>query len=183
MKTLIIYGSPKKEGNSATLAKRFRQGLMENGALEIKEIWLNDLDIKPCQGCFRCAANASCYIDDDMRQVYPELGKADLFVFATPIYWWHMIAQMKLFFDRMTARLSGSDKLTDLTGKNVVLIVTYNYYECARPVIKMFEDFKGWIDVKLEVIDYCSLKEPVSNCEAKLDEAYQLGKTMAGCQK
>ena len=78
-------------------------GLIEEGTQDVREFWLNDLAIRPCQGCFRCAGESPCIIDDDMQQIYPEFAAADLVVFATPIYWWHMNAQMKLCIDRMTA--------------------------------------------------------------------------------
>ena len=179
MKALVLQASPKRSGNTATLVARFLAGLVAKHAHDVREFWLNDLDIRPCQGCFRCAGESYCVIDDDMQQIYPELVAADLVVFATPIYWWHMNAQMKLCIDRMTALLADGDKLPALTGKHVVLVVAYSFEKCARATKEMFKDFEGWIDVKPDVIEYCSREAHVSECDSKLEEAFDLGRDLA----
>jgi hypothetical protein len=43
----------------------------------------------------------------------------------------------------------------------------------------MFKDFEDWIDVKLDVIEYCSREAHVSECESKLEEAFDLGQKLA----
>jgi hypothetical protein len=43
----------------------------------------------------------------------------------------------------------------------------------------MFEDFEDWIDVKLDVIEYCSREAHVSECDSKLEEAFELGRELA----
>ena len=184
MKVLVLQASPKKNGNTATLVERFLAGLVAERAHDVRahdvhRFWLNDLTIRPCQGCFRCAGESPCVIDDDMQQIYPELVAADLVVFATPIYWWHMNAQMKLCIDRMTALLAEGDTLPALTGKHVVLVVAYNFEDCAKATKGMFKDFEDWIDVKLDVLEYCSRKEHVSKCEPKLEEAFDVGEDLA----
>ena len=184
MKVLVLQASPRKNGNTAALVERFLAGLIEGGSRDVRardvhRFWLNDLDIRPCQGCFRCAGEPSCVIDDDMQRIYPELVAADLVVFATPIYWWHMNAQMKLCIDRMTALLAEGDTLPALTGKHIVLVVTYNFRDCAEATKGMFKDFEDWIDVKLDVIEYCSREAHVSKCESKLEEAFGLGQKLA----
>jgi multimeric flavodoxin WrbA len=182
MKVLVIQGSPKKNGNTATLTKRFLAGLVgENHSVaapsvEVLEFWLNDLDIKPCQGCFRCSGTSRCFIDDDMQRLYPQIEAANMIVFAVPIYWWHMNAQTKLCIDRLTALLSTDDKLPALTGKHIVLVTSYNYRDCAECTIKMFEDFKAWIGITLDVLEHCAREGHVSSAPVKLQAAYELGR-------
>ena len=179
MKVLVLQASPRKNGNTAALVERFLAGLVAEHAHDVCEFRLNDLDIRPCQGCFRCAGESSCIIEDDMQQIYPELVAADLVVFATPKYWWHMNAQMKLCIDHMTALLAEGDTLPALTGKHVLLAVTYNFEDCAQATKGMFRDFEGWINVKLGVIEYCSREAHVSEYESKLEEAFNLGQKLA----
>ena len=179
MRVLAVQASPRKDGNTATLVKGFLQGLSQSGNHDIREFWLNDMEIKPCQGCFRCAGGARCVIEDDMQRMYPELEAAELIVFGVPIYWWHMNAQMKLFTDRMTALLSEGDKLPALAAKPLVVMVAYNYRDCARAVLQMFEEWRGWIGIALEVIEHCAKEGPVSACSAKMEEAFRLGQRMA----
>jgi multimeric flavodoxin WrbA len=179
MKVLVIQGSPKKHGNTATLARHFLEGLAGGGRkADITEIWLNDLSIKPCQGCFKCAGTYRCIYADDMQPLYPAIEAADVFVFAVPIYWWHMNAQMKLFFDRLTALLSPEDKIPAMAGKRVVLIVAYNFRKCAECTINMFEDFKKWINVRVDVLEHCAKEGDVSAHPDKLQSARRLGKAI-----
>lgn len=176
---LVLYGSPRKNGNSSTLGKRFVKALGDNGVQDVQEFWLNDLAIKPCQGCFRCHPTRRCITQDDMQMIYPALEAATVIVFAIPIFWWHMSAQMKLCLDRFTALLSEDDKLPALAGKDVVVIVSYNYRDCAQNVIRMFEEFIDWIGIKLHVVEYCAQAGPVAEDTEKLEEAYQLGRRIA----
>jgi multimeric flavodoxin WrbA len=180
MKTLIIQGSPRKNGNTATLANKFVEGLIgEGNQVKISEFWLNELNIKPCQGCFQCSGTSRCIINDDMQQLYPVIESSQLIIFAVPIYWWHMNAQTKLCIDRLTALLSPDDKLPALENKHIVLIVSYNYRSCAECTIKMFEDFKDWLGVKLDVLEHCAKEGHVSSMPNRLQAAYQLGKKKA----
>ncbi|MEJ2563471.1 MAG: flavodoxin family protein [Anaerolineales bacterium] len=177
MKTLVIQGSPKKDGNTATLTKSFLDGLVSGGnEVEISEFWLNDMDIQPCQGCFLCSGTSRCIYDDDMQRIYPEIESSTLIVFAVPIYWWHMNAQTKLCIDRLTALLSLDDQLPALVGKHIVLVVCYNYRACAECTIKMFEDFKDWINVRLDVLEHCAKEGHVSSAASRLEAAYRLGR-------
>ena len=48
-KILIVLGSPRKKGNSATLAAKVAEGAIACGA-EVESVYLNGLSIKPCQG-------------------------------------------------------------------------------------------------------------------------------------
>jgi multimeric flavodoxin WrbA len=179
MRVLVLQGSPRKQGNTATLAHKIVEGLSGVAETDIHEFWLNDMTIHPCQGCFTCLRSGRCVFEDDMQQLYPEFGWADLVVFAVPIYWWHMNAQMKLCFDRMTALLTKDDRLGSLVGKHLVLVVGYNFRHCAQATLSMFEEFKTWIDVRVDVIEYCAHDGPASAAQDKLVKAFDLGRRLA----
>ena len=182
MKTLVVEASPRREGSSIALARSFMRGLKEGGETEIREYFLNEMYVRPCLGCWKCLemSEPGCVIDDDMVDVYPQLVEADLIVFATPIYWWHIAGQMKVFLDRMEGALAG-DGLNNLSGKALVLILTHLVEDPdgVELAIRMFRSITGWAGIRLEVIRYCSEKGHVSECEEKLDEAYRLGRTYA----
>ncbi len=100
-KLLILVGSPRREGNSATLAEAVKRGAEASGA----GVSLRHLDdhlshfLRDCRAC-RCE-NGECSIDDGFRDLFfNEFLPADGVVFATPIYWYGMSAQTKAFFDR-----------------------------------------------------------------------------------
>jgi len=65
MKAVIVEASPKPEGNSTTIAKHIINGLRENPEAEITELFLDELDIKFCRGCWKCLKRGEpgCVID------------------------------------------------------------------------------------------------------------------------
>ena len=122
---VILIGSPRKNGNSATLAELAVQMARAAGATT-DTVVLHDLDIKPCDGCGACreSVEAECVIHDDMRAVYPKLRSADAILTATPIYSYDMSAQTKLLIDRCYA-LGSKDGSNSLNGKRFGFIVVY----------------------------------------------------------
>jgi len=75
------------------------KGAADAGA-DVKEIYLNGLTYKGCQGCFPCSAKGCCIVKDELTPVLEELRKADGWVLASPIYYDSISGQMKTFFDR-----------------------------------------------------------------------------------
>ena len=49
-KVVVLLGSPRKKGNSTALAKQIIHGAESSGAM-VETVYLNGLNIKPCQGC------------------------------------------------------------------------------------------------------------------------------------
>ena len=66
-KVLVLLGSPRKKGNSTTLAKKIIAGAEAAGAT-VEQIYLHGQDIAPCNPCYACQKPDSkgCAIDDDM---------------------------------------------------------------------------------------------------------------------
>ena len=101
---LVILGSPRKKGNSSALAARISRGAKSAGA-EVETVFLQGLKISPCRGCNTCQKDDTqgCAIKDDMQEIYPKLIEADAWVIASPVYWFTMSAQTKIFMDRCYA--------------------------------------------------------------------------------
>ena len=183
MNVLVLHGSPRKNGSSDTLAKHFVQGLNANGRNMIKEFYANEVSVRPCQGCLTCArlGNVTCAIEDDMQEIYSAFVDADIVVWATPMYWGYMTAQLKTILDRMEALASGPEK--NWKGKTFVVIITYHYHY--QSTVAFFERITPFFGVKLHTIVYHSLGKDgqgdvhASNCREKLEEAFTLGKDLA----
>lgn len=94
-----IVGSPRKRGNSATLMRALQQGAAQEGA-ETREVYLNGLTYKGCQGCEPCKGGGECVLEDDLTPVLSELAEADGWVLSAPIYYDGVSGQLKTFFDR-----------------------------------------------------------------------------------
>ena len=104
MYTLIVLGSPRKNGNSETLAQSVATGIQEIAGNTVEFIRLNDLKISPCQGCGGCNKTSTCVIDDDMTPLYEKVDLCDHLILVSPIYFYGLSAQCKTFVDRFQAR-------------------------------------------------------------------------------
>lgn len=63
-KVLVISTSPRKGGNSETLADEFVRGAREAGN-DVEKVTLYDKDIRFCKGCLVCQNTQRCVIHDD----------------------------------------------------------------------------------------------------------------------
>lgn len=103
MKVLALNSSPRKSNsNTDRLLFPFLDGAKEAGA-ETEIIYLQSKKIAPCLGCFHCwiKTPGACVQKDDQAEILDGMRKADIMVFATPLYVFGMSAQLKLFFDRI----------------------------------------------------------------------------------
>lgn len=96
---LILSTSPRKGGNSDTLAEEFARGAREAGH-QVEKIELYNKAIGFCRGCLACQKTRRCVIHDDADIITQKMLTADVLVFATPIYFYEMCGQMKTLLDR-----------------------------------------------------------------------------------
>jgi len=101
-KVLGVSGSPRRNGNTELLLKELLNGA-ESSGLEVELIILSELSISPCTSCDSCQKDGQCVINDDMQLMYGKLLEADYVVFASPVYFKGVSAQMKAFIDRCQA--------------------------------------------------------------------------------
>lgn len=100
MRIVVLQGSPNKDGSTALLVEEFSRGAREAGHA-VARIDVADLTIDPCHGCVACGYGARpCVRCDDMAQVLDQILGADMVVFATPLYYYGMSAQLKTVIDR-----------------------------------------------------------------------------------
>ncbi len=100
---LIVLGSPRKNGNSETLAKKVAGGI-EKGGGTVEYIRLNDLNIRPCQGCGGCEKTGNCVLNDDLTPLFDVVDAADRLMLVSPVYFYGLSAQCKTFGDRFQSR-------------------------------------------------------------------------------
>ena len=139
MKTVILFGSPRKAGNTRQLVNVFSETMKKNGH-DIRLLNLNDMNVRPCQGCLMCAKEGKCRINDDMKDIRRYMLESDLVVYATPTYWWGPSAQLKLVIDRSISFL---DENLDsrIKGKKAVTLITCGdtSLNTFTPVLEMFK--------------------------------------------
>lgn len=96
---VAIEGSPRPGGNTDLLLDAACTGAAERGA-NVVRFRLNDLNIRPCQGCGGCDKTGVCVIKDDMGLIYEALENMDSLILASPIYFGGVTAQTKAMIDR-----------------------------------------------------------------------------------
>ena len=102
VQVLGIAGSPRRNGNTELLIREFMRGA-EAGGHETELIILSELKISPCTSCGSCQKTGKCIMIDDMQPMHKKLLEADCIVFASPIYFGGVSAQLKAFIDRCQA--------------------------------------------------------------------------------
>lgn len=95
MKTLIINGSPREQGNTAALIAELRRHLPG----EIVEISAFRSNIAPCVDCRACWTTAKCAVQDDMQIIYDD--DFDNVVLASPVYFGTLPGQVLNLMSRM----------------------------------------------------------------------------------
>ena len=110
---LYINGSNRK-GNCSKILNDLKEK-------EDELIELSDKSINYCLGCNSCMDDLEehCILEDDMRQIYEQILKADKIIIATPIYMNHITGLLKNIIDRFNP-FSWHDDL--LKGKTIYLI-------------------------------------------------------------
>ena len=98
-KVLILSSSPRKGGNSETLAAAFANGALEAGNL-VETVHLREKNYGFCRGCLACQKLGHCVIRDDAVAVTAKMHDADVLVFATPVYYYSVSGQLKTMLDR-----------------------------------------------------------------------------------
>ena len=108
-KVVAFIGSPRKNGNTATVVKEVIRGAEDAGA-ETTIFNLYDMNIKPCQGCFVCRKTGHCVMQDDFQNMFKHIVDADGVVFGSPVYIGQVTAQMKLLWDRLCGLIDENRK-------------------------------------------------------------------------
>jgi multimeric flavodoxin WrbA len=183
-KVLIVLGSPRARGNSATLGERVAQGVRKAGGAP-ETIRLHGMDLRPCRACDACQRNKNftCVQRDAMRGIYPRLREADALVIASPVYWFTMSAQTKLFMDRLYAFIGPDGH--GMAGKRIGVVLTYQDVDPlasgAVNAIYAFRDAFGFMKAPIEGMVYGSANAAgeVRKNKALMSQAFELGMKIA----
>ena len=165
MKVLLLNGSPRK-GNTMTALNALKEGLAQIPEAEVTEIIAEEKKIIPCKACNACMSMSRCIFADDSPEINAAIEEADAVVFATPVYWWGMTAQLKLIVDKFYAREA------KMKGPKKVGSIVIGEAELSDPEYGMIADQIRCISeyMKWEVVfsKACSADKPA---DLKSDEA------------
>lgn len=171
LKTVIVNGSPRK-GNTLTAINAYVEGAGKNQDIEI--IHADRLNISGCKGCGVCQCTNGCVAKDDTNATIDKIVAADMVIFATPVYWWGMTAQLKLVIDKCYCRG------TLLKGKKIgVLVVggaaTDNVeYSLIKKQFECIAEYLNW-DILFFKNYYATGKDELAGNSAAIEELKELG--------
>ncbi|MBR5118313.1 MAG: flavodoxin family protein [Muribaculaceae bacterium] len=106
-KIMIIDGGPRKNMNTAAMIEAFANGAKSvSEEIEVKTIRVYDMNCKGCVSCLACKLKNSKYFDvcarkDDFTEPLRETAYADGIVFASPMYFFQITAQLRAFIERL----------------------------------------------------------------------------------
>jgi len=151
MKIACVLGSPRREGNSAMIARHFLEKAAVLGA-ETETFSLNTLSYRGCQACYACKTKLDrCIVKDDLSLVLDAVQEADVLVLATPTYYGDISGQLKCFIDRTYSYLkpdylSNSQPSRLAPGKKLLFIITQGHPDEAmfNHVFPLYDRFFRW---------------------------------------
>ncbi|MGI8315619.1 flavodoxin family protein [Halobacillus mangrovi] len=144
---LTILGSSRKDGNTELLVRK----ALDN--VDHTTIRLSDYHIKPIVD-LRHSATGFYPVNDDYEELLAQFLSHDLIIFATPIYWFGMSGQMKIFIDRWSQylrdeRFNFKEKLAHQKAY-VMMTGGSDPKFTGLPLIQQFDHIFDFVDMSFE---------------------------------
>jgi multimeric flavodoxin WrbA len=181
-KILGVVGSPRKKGNTHILVSTILDGAKNEGAMT-ELLFLNDFNIRECDGCYVCWKGKHCIKKDDMNTIYPKIIQSDTIVFGTPVYWYGPTALMKCFIDRFVY-FNCPENRAKIRGKSAVIAVPFEEenLNTASLLVKFFKKSLQYLEMNLIgkiLVPRVSKRGDILEKHEILEKAYKLGKSLA----
>ena len=170
MKIAVFNGSPRKENTSAMI-QAFREGA-EAAGHEVEEYHVGRMKISGCLGCMYChtKGGGTCIQKDDLEKIMPAYQEADMIVFASPIYYFTMTAQMEAAIQRVFC-IGKPAK-----AKKAALLLSSGSPGVYEGAIAQFRGYTGYTGIEAAGIITANGAE--NRSEAKLNEIREFAKSL-----
>lgn len=125
IKVVALCGSPRRGGNTELMADAFLEGAKAEGA-EVEKFFLDEMNIRPIGPVgddFEMRDDIRA--DDDARFVLERMAAADIVVYASPVYWQGVTAQLKCLIDRQSAYYMAPWLREGMEGCGMFVITAY----------------------------------------------------------
>ena len=161
MKIAILNGSPRKQ-NTEAMVNAFAEGAREAGH-EVEILHVGKMKIAGCLGCEYChgKGEGKCIQKDDMEKLMPAYLESDMIVFASPIYYFSMTAQLEAALQRVYC----IGKPAKAAKAALLLSSASGAYDAAITQYKAFTGFTG-----IEDMGVCTATGEENKAEAKMAE-------------
>lgn len=170
MRIAVFNGSPRKENTSA-MVEAFREGA-EAAGHQVEEYQVGRMKIAGCLACEYChtKGNGSCVQKDDFEKLLPAYKEADMIVFASPIYYFTMTAQMESAIQRVYC--IGKP----LKAKKAALLLSSGSAGTHDGAIAQFKSYMAYANIEVAGVITSSGGENKS--ESKLNEIKEFAKKL-----
>ena len=138
MKVLMINGSPRPKGNTATALAEMERVFDAEG-IEVETVQIGNKDIRGCIACGTCGERGACVFDDVVNEIAAKFEQADGLVVATPVYYASPNATVIALLDRLfysahfdkTMKVGASVAVARRAGTTATLDVINKYFSFA----------------------------------------------------
>jgi len=183
---LAITSSPRHPSNSETMLDYALEGCHERDAA-IEKIRLTDFMVRPCIGCNGCHKTARCVLPDDYQMLHDKLQNTDHLIFAMPVYFGSMCAQLKCLIDRgqtfWADKYILKKKSIQATHRKALLLITSDHDNGAY--VKNIEEIFKYYFLSLNIKDHQTIyqshlenKQDILNYPSTLDRCKIAGKNL-----
>lgn len=100
MKVLMINGSPRANGNTATALAEMEKVFAAEG-IETEIVNIGNQAIRGCIACGSCGSNGKCVFEDAVNACAAKFQECDGLVVASPVYYASANATLIAFMDRL----------------------------------------------------------------------------------
>lgn len=100
MKVLLINGSPRANGNTATALNEMIKIFEEEG-IECEQLHVGQLPIRGCIACGHCFKEGRCVFDDVVNEAAKKFEECDGMVVGSPVYYAGANATLTAFLARL----------------------------------------------------------------------------------
>ena len=185
---LLVYGSPRRNGNTDELMNKFEEGLQHNKNIEhsflsIDKVIVKNLNFSPCTECRHCSIDGECALKDEMQEVYNKLINCDFLAVSSPVFFTTVSGYLKSFIDRCQRfwALKYELKKRVIKGERKGIFISTagsgsdTIFDCSRKVIRALFDVlyvKYDADFVYKNIDF---KGDIFKIPEALEEVYRYG--------
>ena len=171
MKILVLNGSPHPDGATSDMVKAFSEGARDVGH-EVVCVLVAQKTIHGCLGCDYCRKHGGeCVQKDDMQAIYPEILAADMVVFASPIYYFSLSAQLQAAIQRTYAI-----DIPANVKKTALIMSSGSPYVYGAAITSYFQSIVEYWGVENTGIFTANGEQNKS--ESKRNELYRFGKNL-----
>ena len=170
MRITVLNGSPRKQ-NTAAMVDASCEGAKEAGH-EVEVLHVGKMKIGGCMGCEYChtKGEGKCIQKDDMEQVMAAYLDADMIVYASPVYYFDVTAQLSAAMQRVYA-IGKPPKAT-----KAALLISSGSPNTGKGAITTYRDMLGYMQIEDAGVFTAAGDENKS--EAKLAEIREFAKAL-----